>query len=162
SGRRRLQRGLRSLLIALLIPTFFASTADMLNDDVLRETNGRITFIFGSLALAWFAWHVLHPARGILRDVFCPGHRCRWLLGYFWMPLAAGVPVLLAGLAVWGYYYTAWQLEQRYFISAGLLGGSLIIYSMIVRWVTVAERRMALARALRKRDQAREARATRE
>lgn len=162
SARRRLRRSLRYVLIALMVPTFFVGITEVLNDDSLRETIGRVTFIFGSLALAWFVWHVLHPNRGILSEVFGPEHRGRWLLGYFWMPLALGVQLVLAALAAWGYYYTALQLESRYFVSAGLLGGSIIIYSLIIRWVTVAERRLALARALRKREEARDARATRE
>lgn len=161
-GRRQLRRSLRRLLLALMIPAFFVSVTDVLADDLLRQTIGRLTFVVGSLALAWFAWRVLHPNRGILSDVFGPEHRGRWLLGYFWMPLAVGAALILAGLAIWGYYYTALQLEKRYFMSAGLLGSSIVAYSLIVRWVTVAERRLALARALRKREEAREVRATRE
>src|SRR5699024_9575159 len=45
SGRRRLRRSLRYLLYALMVPAFFVSATEMLNDDSLRETIGRVTFI---------------------------------------------------------------------------------------------------------------------
>lgn len=162
AGRRRLRRSLRYLLIALAVPVFFVTIPEVLDNDVLRSTVGRLTFVFGSLTMAWFAWHVLHPRRGVFSEVFGPQQHGRWLLGYFWMPLTVGISVALAVLAAWGYYYTALQLESRYFYSAGVGGASIIVYSLIIRWVTVVERRLALARALRKREEAREARATRE
>ncbi len=161
-ARQGLRVSLRVLLFALAVPPLFVSLTETPNDDGLRETIGRATFIFGSLTLAWFAWRLLHPARGVLADVLGGHGEGHWRLGYIWLPLAAGVPLVLAALALWGYYYTSLQLQSRFVFSAGLLGTSIILYSLIVRWLTVAERRLALARARAKREQAREARAARE
>ncbi len=161
-ARQGLRHSLRALLFALAVPSLFVGLTETLNDDGMRETIGRATFVFGSLALSWFAWRLLHPARGVLADVLGGRGEGHWRLGYIWLPLAAGVPLVLAGLALWGYYYTSLQLQSRVVFSAGLLGTSIILYSLIVRWLTVAERRLALARARAKREQAREARATRE
>jgi len=161
-ARRGLHRLLRWLLGMLILPTVFVTLTEIYDNDAIRETIGRGTFILALIIISGFSWRLLHPARGVLSDVLGSDDDSHWRLGYLWLPLAAGAPLVLAGMAALGYYYTALQLQSRFFYSAGLLGGSMILYSLIVRWLTVAERRLAFARALRKREEAREARASRE
>lgn len=161
-ARHGLYRVLRWLLALLVIPTILITFTEAIDDDSKRETIGRGAFMVSSLIMAAFAWRLLHPQRGKLAGVITADDQSTWRLGYLGLPLAMGVPLLLFGLAGWGYYYTALQLQSRVFYSAGLLGGCFVLYALIVRWLTVAERRLALARALRKREEAREARATRD
>ncbi|WP_209061043.1 mechanosensitive ion channel domain-containing protein [Endozoicomonas sp. G2_2] len=161
-ARHGLHRMLRWLLAMLVIPTILVTFTEAFDDDAKRETIGRGAFMFGSLVIAVFSWRLLHPVRGELAGVINAEDESHWRLGYLWLPIAVGVPLLLFGLAGWGYYYTALQLQSRFFYSAGLLGGCFVLYALIVRWLTVAERRLALTRALRKREEAREARATRD
>lgn len=162
SARRGLHRNLRWLMVALIAPAIVIGMTEAFDDDAKRETLGRAVFMFGELSIAVFAWRVLHPIRGALADVMTSEDGTHWRLGYIWLPVATGVPLALCALAGLGYYYTALQLQSRFFYSIALLGGAVIVYSLIVRWLTVTERRLALARALRKREEAREARASRE
>lgn len=162
NARQGLHRNLRWLLAALILPVMVITITEVFDDDSKRETLGRAAFMLGQIWMAIFAWRVLHPTRGVLSDVLTGDNKEHWRLGYLWMPVAAGSAIGLAGLSILGYYYTAVQLQTRFFYSAAWLGGCMIGYSLIVRWVTVAERRLALARALRKREEAREARASRE
>ncbi|WP_158583389.1 mechanosensitive ion channel domain-containing protein [Salinisphaera sp. Q1T1-3] len=162
SARRGLHRNLRWLLFALIIPIMVISMTEVFDDDAKRETLGRAAFMLGEVSIAIFAWRVLHPVTGALADVMTEDDGGHWRLGYLWLPVATAVPLALSGLAAMGYYYTALQLQTRFFYSSALLGGAVIFYSLIVRWLTVAERRLALARALRRREEAREARASRE
>lgn len=161
-ARHGLYRMLRWLLAMLVIPTVLVTFTEAFDDDSKRETIGRGAFMLSSLFIAVFSWRLLHPTRGELAGVINPEEGSAWRLGYLWLPIAVGVPLLLFGLAGMGYYYTALQLQSRFFYSAGLLGGGFVLYALIVRWLTVAERRLALTRALRKREEAREARATRD
>ncbi len=161
-ARHGLYRMLRWLLAMLLIPTMLISFTEAFDDDSKRETIGRGAFMASSLMIAAFSWRLLHPTRGELAGVINPEEGSSWRLGYLWLPIAVGLPLLLFGLAGMGYYYTALQLQSRFFYSAGLLGGGFVLYALIVRWLTVAERRLALTRALRRREEAREARATRD
>lgn len=162
-ARQGLHRSLRWLLLMLAIPTLLVGFTEAFDDDSKRQTLGRAAFMCGSLMIAGFSWRLLHPRYGVLANVTGSDNKAsHWRLGYLWLPLAFGGPIALCGLAAWGYYYTALQVESRFFYSAALLGVSMIFYSLIVRWLTVAERRLALARARRKREEAREARATRE
>ncbi|MES1929701.1 mechanosensitive ion channel MscS [Salinisphaera dokdonensis CL-ES53] len=161
-ARHGLHRMLRWLLAMLIVPTILVTFTEAFDDDAKRETIGRGAFMLGSLIIAYFSWRLLHPVRGELAGVINAEEESHWRLGYLWLPIAVGVPLLLFGLAGWGYYYTALQLQSRFFYSAGLLGGCFVLYALIVRWLTVAERRLALTRALQKREEAREARATRD
>lgn len=161
-ARHGLYRVLRWLLVLLVIPTVLVTFTEAIDDDSKRETIGRGAFMASSLIIAAFAWRLLHPERGKLAGIITADDESTWRLGYLGLPLAMGIPLMLFGLAGWGYYYTALQLQSRVFYSAGLLGSCFVLYALIVRWLTVAERRLALARALRKREEAREARATRD
>ncbi|MES1926405.1 mechanosensitive ion channel domain-containing protein [Salinisphaera sp. T31B1] len=161
-ARRGLHRLLRWVLAMLVLPTLLVTFTEAFDDDAKRETIGRGAFMLFSLIITGFFWRLLHPVRGVLSHVLGSDDSSHWRLGYLWLPLAVGAPIVLAGMAAFGYYYTALQLQSRFFYSAGLLGGCMILYSLIVRWLTVAERRLAFARALRKREEAREARASRE
>lgn len=161
-ARRGLHRLLRWLLAMLIVPTIVVTLTEVFDDDAKRETLGRAAFVLFSLIITGFSWRLLHPVRGVLSNVLGGDDKSHWRLGYLWLPLATGAPIVLAGMAALGYYYTALQLQSRFFYSAGLLGGCMILYSLIVRWLTVAERRLAFSRALRKREEAREARASRE
>ncbi|WP_423823199.1 mechanosensitive ion channel domain-containing protein [Salinisphaera sp. SPP-AMP-43] len=162
SARIGLHRNLRWLLAALVMPVLVIGLTEAFDDDAKRETIGRAAFMIGELSIAVVAWRILHPIRGALADVMTPEDSTHWRLGYLWLPIAVAIPLALSVLAGLGYYYTALQLQSRFFYSAAALGASVVIYSLIVRWLTVAERRLALARALRKREEAREARASRE
>jgi potassium efflux system protein len=161
-ARQGLYRSLRRLFVLLVLPVLFFILTEAFNDDSKSETIGRAAFMLSALAIAGFSWRLLHPKQGVLANVLGATHKSYWRLGYLWLPLAFGVPVAMCGLAAWGYYYTAQQIQSRFFYSAALLGGCMILYSLIVRWLMVTERRLALARALRKRAEAREARAARE
>lgn len=161
-ARRNLHRDLRGLSLALVVPIIVISMTEAFDDDTKRETIGRAAFMLGEFSIAIFAWRVLHPVTGVLSDVMTDHENGNWRLGYFWLPVATAIPLALSGMAARGYYYTALQLQSRFFYSAALLGGAVILYSLIVRWLTVAERRIALSRALKRREEAREARASRE
>jgi potassium efflux system protein len=162
NARYGLYRLMNWMLLALSVPVILFGLTEAFGDDAKRETLGRIGFMFGELMIAVFAWRLLHPVKGVLADVMVSDDGRPWRLGYFWLPCVAGIPLVLSGLAAMGYYYTALQLQTRFFYSGALLGASVVIYSLIVRWLTVAERRLALARALRRREEARQSRAARE
>lgn len=161
-ARRNLRLDLRALSLALIAPIMAISMTEAFDDDSKRETIGRAAFMLGEISIAIFAWRVLHPITGVLSDVMTAHEKGHWRLGYLWLPIATAIPLVLSGMAARGYYYTALQLQSRFFYSAALLGGAVILYSLIVRWLTVAERRLALSRALKRREEAREARASRE
>ena len=161
--RRVLKRNLQWLLLVEWAPTFLVGFTEWHSEAVYRDTLGRLAFIVGSIMLAIFLWRVLRPRDGALTE-FLNNHQSGWWwrLRYLWYPLLVATPLLLAGLALWGYYYTALKLESQVFASGWLLVAVVIIGNLIVRIISINERHLALARARVKREAMLAARASRD
>ncbi len=96
----------------------------------------------GLLAMSWWL------AQLILAHIPIFGVRLfRLLLGL----AMASVPLMLLGLVVWGYEYTALHLVGRFAITLYLLGLWVVVEATLVRSLAVAARRLAYRRALARR-----------
>ncbi len=96
----------------------------------------------GLLAMSWWL------AQLILAHIPVFGVRLfRLLLGL----AMASVPLMLLGLVVWGYEYTALRLVGRFAITLYLLGLWVVVEATLVRSLAVAARRLAYRRALARR-----------
>jgi potassium efflux system protein len=101
------------------------------------------------LASAHQVWHA--PA-GLSRGLSVrQGNRwwnrfCR--LGHI---TSIAAPVTLAAFATAGYYYTAVQLEQRLLATFWLVGGLMILHAVLLRWVLLAYRDLAIKRVREQR-----------
>lgn len=116
---------------------------------------GRVAFILGMLVLSAFYGTVFAPWR-----VFARPHlekhpnsllaKSKW----FWYPLAIGLPLTLAVLALAGFFYTATELNTRVRLSMWLLAGIVLVHCLVLRWLLVERRKMLVARAKQKREAA--------
>ncbi len=123
-------------------------------DELHRSAIGRLAFIVASMALALFAWRTLRPRQGVL--ITTEKDRTlgwMWNARYVLLPLAVGVPVVLIILAITGYYFTALQLETRLFFTLVGTFAAFLLYNLLTRWLLVAQRRIALARARARRNE---------
>jgi potassium efflux system protein len=141
--RATLWRGLRWLMLALLPAVFVVTLAEYLPEEVYRNGVGRLAFVVASIALAGFAFTVLSP-----RSLTPPGstatRRHRWVVPARY--LASAVPLVFAGLAIWGYYYTAVRLEYRVFLSLLVVAAAVLVHSILSRWLVLVQRRLTRAR----------------
>lgn len=146
---RLLRRNL-TWLIGVSVPLAMVITlTEWQPDDLYRNSLGRLAFVLGSLAMALFAWRTLHPHRGVWRGV-TNQRSLRWARRLF--PLAVAAPLLLAVLALAGYYYTALQLESRLFSTGGLLVATVVLLGLILRWIRLAEQHLAAQRQALQRE----------
>ncbi len=108
-----------------------------LENRIYRDSIGRTLFLITMLLVAWFIRQVLSPNSGILSD-YLEEHRDGWIdrLKYVWYPLVIGVPLALAGLAIFGYYYTARQLMLRISLTFIVFLSLLYLVELFVRWQT--------------------------
>lgn len=160
-ARKVLGRNLAWLMALEAAAAFVVSSTGIGADDVLRGGLGRLAFIIGSFGLAVFAYRVLHPRRGAFADFIDPDG---WIWGSrsIWFSLAVVAPAALGLLAAWGYFRTASQVQSRLFTTAWVALVGLIFYSLAMRWVVVAHRRLAVRRAREARESSQAARAARE
>ncbi len=147
-----LRRHLRWLLPLLIVTTFIVSLTEAQSSDEVTGSLGRLAFIVGMGAQAYFIQRIIRPTGGITERVLTRKPE-GWLarLRYVWYPLAVGIPVILAVLAAGGYYYTARELEGRMIATVWLIVGVALLNFLVLRWLVMEERRLALKQAREKR-----------
>jgi len=159
SGCRFLRRHLGWFLWIGPPSVIVTGLCDAQPEALYGDTLGRAVFCLGTLALAVLLWRVLHPGRRLLAELMARRTGLVWRLRHLWYPLILGQYLLMVGLALAGYYYTAFQLRERLALTAWLLLGALLLVNLLLRWLNVSQRRLALQRALSKREAQRAARA---
>ncbi len=131
------------VLLAVMIPVvIMLPTMETPEGTVYSDSLGRLLFTVASLALAWFAYRVMSAVRLVSQD----GH---FLKGT--QQLLVATPLLLAIASLWGYHYTAVELEGLMFISICWLAFMMLLYYLALRSMSVRERRMTLKRLLEQR-----------
>lgn len=124
---------------------FFISMLEWQPNDDLRQSCGRFAFIIGIIALAVFTKRVLNPSSELMEPIL-KKNKTKWFvrLQPFWYPVLVGIPLVLAVITFFGYYYTSVQLERRFHATLGLLLCLLILNAIIVRWFSIARLTLAL------------------
>lgn len=152
-GLTHLRRALL-VLVAFMLPLMVvARTMDQHPDQAIGDGLGRVAFVGAQLAKAVFYAWAFAPWRAFV-GVYLSRHstgvanQSRWL----WYPLLAAGPLALAVLSAMGYHYTATQLGGRLTLTAWLLVGFALIYSLVLRWLFIERRKLLLARAHQKRE----------
>ncbi len=143
-----------SWLLPLLLPlTFFVALYRAQSNDAWSDSLGRVCLIAALVGTAAFVARVLRFRGGILQEVLNRKpdgwlNRLRW----FWYLPAIALPVALA-LGAWGgHYYTAVVLSVRLVITFWLALVVAIVYELLLRWLFVERRRLAVEQARRKRE----------
>ncbi len=131
-------------------------------DPVYGDTLGRLAFSISSLALTGVLWRVLDPRQSLLAGLAAGRAGATWRFRYLWYPLIVGTYALIVLLALAGYYYTAMQLRGRMMLTAWLLLGAVLLVNLFLRWLNISQRRLALQRALAKREAQLAARASKD
>ena len=92
-------------LLAVGVPVVFTVvTVESSGEVAWQNSLGRLAFIVGQILLAVFAVGVLRPKSGALQE-FLRRHPSGWLgrLQFAWYPLAVGLPIVSAVLAIVGF-----------------------------------------------------------
>jgi len=135
--------------MAIFLPAIVLNLfVELQGSAVVRDSLGRVAFVAATLVLATFAYRVLYPEGGILRTSGsgASGSTARWQIRYLAFPLLVLLPILIAGLSIYGYHYTAVQLDAYLLNSAliALLGA--LVFSFLQRAFAISQRQLALER----------------
>lgn len=117
-------------------------------DDLGLKPISRVIFMTFSALVAGFVAYLFRP-RGAILARFLEQSRGGWLdrLRYIWYPSIVALPLLMLGLAASGYFYTAVILQLRAQTTWILLISLIILHLLVMRWLLVAARRLALDKA---------------
>lgn len=147
TSARILRKELRWLMLVALPITLVGAGIHVIENDRWQAL-GRLLFIGAMLALSVFLHRVLRPVGGVLQ-----GFSAAWRGGWFDRlhriahPLLASGPLALAVLAGFGYYYTGRQLAWRLQATGWLLVAFLIGGALMLRWLLIMRRRLAMRQA---------------
>jgi potassium efflux system protein len=160
-ARRVLQRNLRWLILVEVAAAFLVASCDASGTEAYRLGVGRLAFIAGSSGLSFFMLLTFHPSHGVVSELLAKDGLA-WRFRRLWYGLLVLAPFVLAIAAALGFYYTATEVQSRFFTTGLVVLTAVVVYSMLERWLLVARRRIAVKQARQRLAQAREARAKRE
>ena len=157
SARDTLLRNLKWLFpLAVLMP-FLISSMAAVKEIESGDSIVKLALIVQMTAFSIFLGWTLRFSGGIMAPIL-KKYSTGWLarLRYVWWPVAAGLPLLLAALAIIGYFQSALQL-RGFFRETFLLVLILIILNgLALRWLALARRKFAIREAQRKAEERRE------
>ncbi|MGD8207551.1 MAG: mechanosensitive ion channel protein MscS, partial [Thiohalocapsa sp.] len=140
---------------AVLLPLGFVAAALFEHQDPdFNGTLGRLALAAVNIGLALLTAKLMHPRQGVLQHVLADrpngwANRLRLL----WYPALIAGPVALAGLALTGYLYTSGILLESLVSELWLVLALVVTHEVIVRWLIVTRRSLALKAALERRAQ---------
>ena len=146
------RRHLPWLMLVVLPAVFVTATLGWQSEQVRAETFGRFAFMAGMLAVSAFVLVVLRPTGPAMEQAL---NRYResvlYRLRYVWYFVAVAFPLSLVVLAAFGYYYTAQELEARLQWTVLLALGAWLFNGLVVRWLMIARRRLAIQKLQERR-----------
>jgi potassium efflux system protein len=155
-GLKAVRRQLLWFIPVFLLAVFVVDTMEEQTvDPGWSDSLGCIAFLLCSGAFTVFLFRVFRPSGSVLEDVL-KRRKAGWLQKsrYLWFPLVWGVPAALFVGAALGYYYTALQLVDRVIALWWLVIGLLVLHAMVIRWLLLARRRLAIEQARKRREEA--------
>ncbi|WP_201224414.1 mechanosensitive ion channel domain-containing protein [Halochromatium roseum] len=150
----QLRRGFQIAALLLLPIGFTAETIAFAQDPAFDGTLVRLTLVLLCLGLAALTAWLIHPQRGVFKALLA--EQPEGLLNrlrFIWYPLSVLMPSALAVLALAGYVYTAGTLLASVAAQLWLALALVVLHQLIVRWLILTRRGLALEAALERRAQ---------
>ena len=118
---------------------------------LVRDSLGRIAFVAATLVMATFAYRVVNPGRRLFRRGNAEVESQRWQIRYVLFPLAVLLPLFIAALSIYGYHYTAVQLDA--YLLNSMLAALVVtlLYHITDREFAISQRRLTLEQVRAKR-----------
>lgn len=109
---------------------------------------GRVAFIVLMLVLCLFLARVFAPRSGVVSG-FLTSHAGGWVdrLSWLWYPVVCLLPLGLAAVSYVGFYYTSERLAIHVVSTQWMVTLVAVSYFMLMRWLVLNRRRLMLAQA---------------
>ncbi len=148
-----IRRNLRWFIPVVIPAAILVVALDQGGSEAANASLGRILFTVELVALSIFLHRVLRPKGPVLRR-FVEESKGRWVHGlrYVWYPLFLLAPLALVTMSWLGFHYTALRLEARLEESLTLALALVVINGVMLRWLFVARRQVAIDDMNRRRE----------
>lgn len=153
STLRSIRAHLRWFIPTVLPIVILGQTIERQSGDELAATLGRTAFTAHMVVLAVLMQRLLRPVGPVMgeyhkRNTGTLLQRARYLV----VLVAIAMPLALAIVSWMGYHYTALQLFTRWQHSLFLVVALILAYSLMLRWLFIARRKVAIDDARRRRE----------
>lgn len=142
---RKLRQELR-WFVFVGVPLGFASTV-FAESDEWKASVGRTLFTLSAAAVAVLVWRLLRPSSLLYSPAFLASGSLLARTHRLWFSLMIAMPFALITLTLTGYHYTATELQARFRESTLLIAALMLVYSLLLRWLFIARRRLAIEQA---------------
>ena len=149
---RRYRRAIRQFT-AFYVPAILVVSAAFYDDDTNNAAGlGRICFLIAHLATIRILWRLLTGSGGLF-EMLVTYHPDWWFTRtrFFWLGAVLVIPAVLAWLTLQGYIVTAIDASLGALTSIGFAGLALLGYWLVLRWITLNTRRLAVEEKLKRR-----------
>jgi len=118
-----------------------------------RAVFGRMVFIILLVLLAFVLRSLSHPVAGVAGNYY-KRNADIWVskLRWFWYALAVGIPFLLCLLSILGYVFASVKLLDLLADTVWLLLALIVVNLVVLRWLALTRRKLALQIALEERE----------
>lgn len=140
-------------LMAAGLPIVFAVCfVEHWNEGIWMDSLGRIVFIFGMCVLAISLRRIVRPSGHVLRTVLQENNTgLLFRTRHVWSLAITLAPLILAGLSIAGFQYTAEQLLVRVEATAWLFIALMAAFGLLIRRTNTARRQLAINQARQRR-----------
>ena len=147
-----LRKQLAWLRFVAVLTAFIISSTAVSKVSIHSDNLGRLALIISMIAMSVFWGRLLNPKTGLLKNYININPE-GWIskLRYIWYPAVICIPLVIIGFAVAGYYLSALELQQQFIVSMRLIFVVVIIHEMVIRWLTLVNRQLAIKNARQKR-----------
>jgi potassium efflux system protein len=123
------------LMAVLLLP---ASMLVILSRGAPSNAVGLLAMMLAMLAITYFLANTLHPVKGLPAHVLlAKPHSLLARTGMLWYGLILALPLLMLGLAIFGYYYTVGVLGEGMVYSLLLAFALVLARELLLRWLLI-------------------------
>ena len=152
AGLRAVRWHLRWFTPVVVTAGVLIGTTEHYGVTVHHDALGRAVFVVAMGAACLFVLRLFRPSGSLLHERLAR-HRAGWAnrTRYVWFPAFVMSPIVMVIVALLGYFYTAIQLERSILATLLLIVGLLVVHAMLLRWLIVAQRRIAIEQARRRR-----------
>ncbi|MFA7555916.1 MAG: mechanosensitive ion channel domain-containing protein [Spongiibacteraceae bacterium] len=149
--RRAVKTNMHWFLIVLLPVVALSPILDGTAGGDVYHGLRRLTFAIASLALAYYVHRMFAAFLKPIETTKTVNTGWHHTTRYLFYPVAVIAPLFMLGLSWSGYHFTALEIEAKLFITACLIVSLVLLFYLIMRSISVSERRMALEQILAKR-----------
>ena len=156
--RQTLRKNLWWFTPVVVLTGFFVSAMANVKEFESSDSMAKLALIIQMVAVSAFFGRILRFSGGIVTTLL-KTYPSGWLarLRYVGWPLAVGLPLFLAALAASGYFLSALEFRDLSRYTALLAMTLVVLNSLALRWLSLANRRLAIREARRKWEAQREA-----